>query len=93
MGLNQATAVSMLWVNSAKTLVDIDRDDQGAEITFSSEANVLELFMLGSGTKNNGLMNRVKNVNKDLATISGFAPLPLLATLGYHFCKWAPVSA
>ena len=49
MALNKATATSMLWVNSARTLVDIDRDDQGVEVTFSSEANVIELFMFASG--------------------------------------------
>ena len=47
--------------------------------------------MFTSGDKNK--VNKVKQANKDLATISGFAPLPLLHTLGYHFCKWAPVSA
>jgi len=60
MGLNEATATSMLWVNSADTLVDIDRDENGTEITFSSEANVLELFMFASGTKTQGQVNRVK---------------------------------
>lgn len=25
--------------------------------------------------------------------MTGFAPLPLLHTLGFHFCKWAPISA
>lgn len=90
MGLSEQTATSFLWVNSAKTIVEVDRpENRGVQVTFSSEANVLEFFMLTSGASN----NRVKQVNKDLATISGFAPLPLLHTLGFHFCKWAPVSA
>ena len=92
MGLSEATATSFLWVNSAKTTIDIDRpekDEKGVQVTFASEANVIELFMFTSGNKG----GRVKQVNKDLATISGFAPMPLLHTLGFHFCKWAPVSA
>ena len=77
--------------------MDIDRpetEDKGVQVTFASEANVLEFFMFTSGAKTQeSQTNRVKQVNKDLATISGFAPMPLLHTLGYHFCKWAPVSA
>lgn len=30
MGLNEMTATSLLWVNSAKTLVDVDRSEDGA---------------------------------------------------------------
>ena len=40
-----------------------------------------------------GEVNRVKRLNQDLATVSGYAPLPLIQTLGFHFSKWAPVSA
>lgn len=54
MGLSEDTATSFLWVNSAKTTVDIDRpdyEDKGVQVTFASEANVLEFFMLTSGAK------------------------------------------
>lgn len=30
---------------------------------------------------------------KNLATVTGFAPLPLIESLGYHFSKYADVSA
>ena len=98
MGLSEHTATSFLWVNSAKTTVDVDqvakKDKKAMQVTFSSEANVLEFFMFTSGEQSRKHeTNRVKQVNKDLATISGFAPMPLLHTLGFHFCKWAPVSA
>ena len=98
MGLSEHTATSFLWVNSAKTTVDVDqvakKDKKAMQVTFSSEANVLEFFMFTSGEQSKKHeTNRVKQVNKDLATISGFAPMPLLHTLGFHFCKWAPVSA
>jgi len=37
--------------------------------------------------------NRVKKVQEDLAIVSGYIPMPPLHTLGFHFCKWADVSA
>ena len=53
MGLSESTATSFLWVNSAKTTVDIDTEssssDSGTQVTFASEANVLEFFMFTSG--------------------------------------------
>jgi alpha-glucosidase (family GH31 glycosyl hydrolase) len=52
----------------------------------------MEFFLFASAAKRNGL-NRAQRVNNDLATISGFAPMPLITSLGYHFCKWANVSA
>jgi len=105
MGLSNDAAASLLWVNSAKTTVEIEVNNEnsaveksndygGVQVTFASEANVMEFFMFASRTPSKaGESNRVKQVNKDLATISGFAPLPLMSHLGYHFCKWAPVSA
>ena len=96
MGLSPTTATSLLWVNSARTTVDIDRKvGDVVQISFASEANVLEFFMFTSGrtSSSSSKSNRVKDVNFDLATVSGFAPLPLFHTLGFHFCKWYPVSA
>ena len=96
MGLSEDTATSLLWINSARTMVELDKlnDKNGTMVTFSSEANSLEFFMFTNGVKTQRIKtNRVKQANKDLATISGFAPLPLVHTLGYHFCKWNSVSA
>lgn len=96
MGLSEDSATSLLWINSARTMVELDKvnDKNGTMVTFSSEANSLEFFMFTNGVKTQRMQtNRVKQANKDLATISGFAPLPLVHTLGYHFCKWNSVSA
>jgi len=41
----------------------------------------------------NSHLNRFKKVQHSLATISGFAPLPPLSHLGYHFSKYGWVSA
>ena len=93
MSLSQTTATSLLWVNSARTTIDIDSNNEGVQVSFASEANVLEFFMFTSGRASSSSNNRVKDVNLDLATVSGFAPLPLFHTLGFHFCKWYPISA
>lgn len=92
----------MLWVNSADTMVDIETMQldgvDGSSITFMSESGALEFFLTASSTPqfsnfNGSTTNRVKKLNRDLATITGFAPLPMIQTLGFHFCKWAPSSA
>ena len=97
-GFNSEAAASLLWVNSASTTVDIDDSSMdgidGSLITFSSESGALEFFVFSSALPREVLQtNRVKKINKDLATISGFAPMPMIQTLGFHFCKWANVSA
>ena len=68
------------------------------QLTFASEANSLEFFMISSSYKPTSddidpTSNRVKLLMQDLATVTGFAPLPLLHMFGFHFCKWYPVSA
>ena len=97
-GFNAESASAILWVNSAQTVIDIDdgsfNKTDGSMITFSSESGALEFFMFASTlSSDTSETNRVKKVNKDLATISGFAPMPMIQTLGFHFCKWANVSA
>ena len=97
-GFSSEAAASILWVNSAQTTIDIDDSalagDDGSLITFSSESGALEFFVFSSALpKEVSHTNRVKKINRDLATISGFAPMPMIQTLGFHFCKWANVSA
>ena len=65
--------------------------NSGKYVNFVSESGALELFVFSSSTVGNS--NRVKKVQENLATVSGFVPMPLLHTLGFHFCKWANVSA
>ncbi len=51
MGLSDKSVTSLLWVNSARTTVEVDRpsDKEGLMVTFASEANALEFFMFTSG--------------------------------------------
>lgn len=38
-------------------------------------------------------MTHMKKMSQDLATVTGFAPMPPIHTLGFHFCKWDDISA
>lgn len=64
MGLTDESVTSLLWVNSARTTVDLDeiKSEKGtsSQVTFASEANVMEFFMFASGAKTQDNMNRVK---------------------------------
>ena len=52
---------------------------------FVSEAGQIELFIFSSDSPKKQLLS--------LATISGHAPMPPIETLGFHFSKFAEVSA
>ena len=96
-GLTNTSQSAALWINSAQTVIDIDHVDYdgtaGSIVTFTSESGALEFFVFASTAPTDSDSNRVKRVINDLATITGYAPLPMVQTLGFHFCKWAPVSA
>lgn len=46
----------------------------------------MEFFIFGSAIN-------PKLVNKALSEMSGYAPIPLLSHLGFHYCKWEYNSA
>lgn len=59
-----------------------------------SETGALEVFMFGSSVKTApGKLNRNKRVTNALSTVTGFAPLPPLHTLGFHYSKYDEASA
>jgi mannosyl-oligosaccharide alpha-1,3-glucosidase len=91
--LDETHSTGLAWVNSASTFVDVAtiEDKSGRYTSFVSESGAMEFFMFASKTAGNS--NRVKKVQEDLAIVTGYIPLPPLHTLGFHFCKWAPVSA
>ena len=96
-GLSIDKSQAVTWINSAHTWVEIDdhtyNGDDGKFVSFVSESGAIEFFVLASTTSDSSGFNRVKKVQTDLATVSGFAPMPMIQTLGFHFCKWADVSA
>ena len=59
-----------------------------------SETGALELFIFGSAVETRrGSLNRNMRMSNNLATITGFAKLPPLHTLGFHFSKYDVASA
>ena len=93
---------AILWVNSAETWVDLyiaDVDAGGVnqdQVTeknvtyanFISESGVIDVLVFGSSSKQLKAINSPKAVVKKLSEISGFAPLPPINSLGFHFSKW-----
>lgn len=97
-GIGSDSSQAVAWVNSAHTWVFLDdatyEDQTGANINFVSETGAIELFLFSSSieTKADSL-NRNKRVQNDLSTVTGFAPLPPLHTLGFHYSKYDEASA
>lgn len=77
-------------MNSADTWVDMWKYNydsiNGTYVNFLSERGAIEAFIFASAT-------HPQRVQKNLAEITGFTALPPVNTLGFHFSKWAPVSA
>lgn len=73
-------------MNSADTWTDLVKtDDNKMFSNFVSESGVLELFMFASDSPKTQL--------EALSTISGHATLPPIEALGFHFSKYAEVTA
>ena len=87
MGHEATQDASIAWVNSAETFVDIfpynnpQTVGTGSHVSLTSEGGAMEFFVFGSQLG-------PKNVQKALSEMSGYAPLPPISHLGFHFCKW-----
>ena len=94
-GINTSTAQAVTWVNSAHTWAFLDdAEEEGASnINFVSETGALEVFLFSSAAATKDGDNRNKRISTDLSTVTGFAPLPPLHTLGFHFSKYDQASA
>lgn len=97
-GIGASSSQAITWMNSAHTWVFLDDatyDGQtGSNINFVSETGALELFLFSSAVETKAdSLNRNKRVTNDLTTVTGFAPLPPLHTLGFHFSKYDVASA
>lgn len=97
-GIGASTSQAVAWVNSAHTWCFLDdatyEDQKGSAINFVSETGALELFLFSSSIETEKTsMNRNKRVSQALSTVTGFAPLPPLHTLGFHFSKYDQASA
>ena len=80
--LTSKSQSSVLWVNSAQTEIDIDYasygETEGSIATFTSESGSLEFYVFASTEPTDASSNRVKRVLGDLATVTGYAPLPMI---------------
>jgi hypothetical protein len=99
-GIGPESAQAITWVNSAHTWVFLDdatyQGEKGSHINFVSETGALELFLFSSSLpvgKGNGDLNRNKRIQYALGTVTGFAPMPPMHTLGFMFSKYDEVSA
>ena len=68
---------SVLWVNAAETWLDLEKTEDDATAFFVSEGGTLDAFLLTSTCP--------KRLLKTLAEVTGFAPLPPIYSLGFHF--------
>lgn len=76
-------------MNSGDTWVDIldsPLDKNSSFVSFVSEAPSMEFFVFGSRLG-------PARVQKNLADIAGYPYMPPAYSLGFHFCKWAPIDA
>jgi alpha-glucosidase (family GH31 glycosyl hydrolase) len=69
----------MLWLNSAETWVDVYSDSQQIA-NFVSESGQIDVVMFMALTP--------KELLTKLAELTGFAPLPPIYSLGFHFSKY-----
>ena len=95
-GIGTESTEALTWVNSAHTWSFLEdcADQSGSNISMVSETGALEVFLFSSVAETkDGSMNRNKRMANDLSTITGFAPLPPINTLGFHFSKYDYVSA
>lgn len=83
---------SVIWMNSAETYVSIDQVQNNATNTtgllgeFISIGGKFEFFVFGTTTG-------PKDNQQILSEITGYAPLPSIPSLGYHYCKYENNSA
>lgn len=82
-----AQTASVAWINSAETFVDLFKFTNsqtvgtGTHASFTSQGGALEFFTFGSAVS-------PKVSQKSLSEMSGYAPVPPLTHLGFHYCKW-----
>ena len=91
------------WVDVHYSDVDAGRVDIGTGSTgvsknvtyvnFISESGTLDCFLFGVSSKNLGKTPAPRAIMKKLSEITGFAPLPPINSLGFHFSKWDEIDS
>ncbi|CAN6662995.1 glucosidase 2 subunit alpha [Trichomonascus vanleenenianus] len=73
------SSAALFWANASDTYVDLAKSDS-VHTHWISESGVLDFVVI--------LGDEPKDITKSYGTLSGFAQLPQLFTLGYHQCRW-----
>lgn len=74
-------SIGVYWINSADTFIDINKQNPKEISTHWISENGIIDFMVMIGEKPNDL-------NRQYGSVSGYATLPQLFSLGYHQCRW-----
>jgi len=76
-----------MWLNSASSYIDVIFDDDGSSfLGITSESGQIDFFIFASAQS-------PKKILQDVATITGYAPLPPIYSLGFHYSEWAKLNA
>jgi len=86
-GHSSVMDASVAWMNSSETYVSVESttnsftNEEATLGSFISVGGKFEFFLFGttSGPKQN---------QKILSELTGYAPLPPIHSLGYHYCKY-----
>lgn len=68
------------WNNPSNTYVDIETSDSDKHVHWMSETGVVDVFILPSDS--------ILNIVSKFGMLTGPPALPLLASIGFHQCRW-----
>ena len=79
--------VGVMWVNSSPSYIDVimNRDDPSTFLGLVSESGQIEFFVFAS-------TQSPKVVVEDVSIITGYAVLPPIYTLGFHYSEWTDIN-
>lgn len=77
-----------MYINSANSYIDVihSRDNPSTFLGLVSESGQIEFFMFAS-------TQGPKRVVEDVSIVTGYAPLPAIYTMGFHYSEWAFIDA
>ncbi|KAI3404873.2 ROT2 [Candida oxycetoniae] len=80
MAVKRDVSIAIFWINSADTFVDIHKESNNSSVHWMSENGVMDFIVI--------IEDKPRDVNRVYGRITGNVMLPLLASLGYHQCRW-----
>lgn len=80
MGVLKNYSLGVFWINSAETIVNIDKKSNKTVVHFLSETGEIDFIMF--------MADKPSDINKDFGSVIGYTLLPPLFSLGYHLSRW-----